>query len=318
MKHPKVAATGEILMDMTPAGEGLYQANPGGAPANVLVQLTRLGIPTAFIGKAGEDTFGGELKETLDRIGVDTKNLILDPKRPTTLAFVHLSESGDRSFSFYRKNSADLALEYGELDLSVLEHLEWLHFGSLSLVADPAKETTLRLLEEARSRGIRVSYDPNLRENLWDSQDHAREMILKGMEYADLVKISDEELEFLEGPGDLETGARSLMEKYSGIQLLLITRGSEGADLFTPSLHLHDDPMQVGVKDTTGAGDSFMGAFLNGIITSEQKIKDIASDQWVEILHFATRAASFVVTRNGAIPAMGSSKEIEEFFRTLG
>jgi len=310
MINTRVTALGEILMDMTPQGDFLYKANPGGAPANVLVQLSKLGMATAFIGKVGQDRFGEKLRDLLKEEGVNCDALYMDPVKPTTLAFVHLSDQGDRSFSFYRDQSADQALCKEEVPLELLESSDLLHFGSLSFTVEPMRSATFYFLDQGKKMGKMISYDPNLRENLWSNLQEAKSYILKGMAYADLVKISEEELYFLKGQVSIPQGAKALMQDFPQIQILLITRGAQGADLFTSSLHLHEEALDVPVVDTTGAGDSFLAGFLSGYLALDESVEQVSKEQWTEILHFANLTASLVITRKGAIPAMGDRNEI--------
>ena len=266
-----VTSLGEILIDFTPAGVSengniLFERNPGGAPANLAVAVSRLGGTSAFIGKAGDDMFGRFLKETLEREHVDGSGLILSAGSPTTLAFVDLMENGDRDFSFYRNNSADTLLKPGEVRFDHIKNSRFFHLGSLSLTHKSSKKATMAAVHGACSAGVNISYDPNLRLPLWKSPEEAKRSILSIMPYASVIKISDEEGTFITGEKDINKCAGMIINRYK-TPILLITRGSLGANSYFcgKSISL---PAYSGVKvlDTTGAGDAFLGAFLYAIL----------------------------------------------------
>lgn len=311
-----VTAIGELLIDFTPAGLSaeqypIFAQNPGGAPANVLASLSRLGRTTAFIGKVGDDQFGRSLKATLDRIGVSTQGLVMTDSCHTTLAFVHLDESGDRSFSFYRNPGADLLLESAELSYNLIDDCRIFHFGSVSMTADPARQATLAAVRYAREQDKVISYDPNLRLALWSSAETARTVILQAMQYADILKISQEELEFLTGENEPGRGAEQLRSQF-GIDLVLITLGPRGAYAQNRLGEVWSPAFDVRTIDTTGAGDAFTGAFLNQLLQTGKAPALLDIGELSACLSFANAAGSLATTRKGAIPALPTLAEIED------
>jgi len=311
-----VTALGELLIDFTPAGlsaahHPLFEQNPGGAPANVLACLARLGQKTAFIGKVGADQFGFSLKTVLEQAGINTKGLIQTEACHTTLAFVHLNKQGDRSFSFYRNPGADLLLETSEIPFDLIDDCRIFHFGSVSMTADPARAATLAAVRHAKEGGRLISYDPNLRLMLWPSPNQAREVIHSAMPWVDILKISDEELLFLTGEQDLARGATSLLDQYA-LQLVLITLGAKGAYARTQNAEARQPAYDVRTIDTTGAGDAFTGSFLYRLLQSGLSPTALSEDDLQLFLAFANAAGSLATTRAGAIPAMPTLKEIED------
>lgn len=311
-----VTALGELLIDFTPAGlsaghHPLFEQNPGGAPANVLACLARLDRQTAFIGKVGADQFGASLKTVLEQAGIGTKGLIQTDACHTTLAFVHLNEQGDRSFSFYRNPGADLLLETGEIPFDLIDDCRIFHFGSVSMTADPARSATLAAARHARERGRLISFDPNLRLMLWPSANQARAAIRSAMPWVDILKLSDEELLFLTGEQDLARGAASLLDQYA-LQLVLITLGAKGAYARTKNAEARQPAYDVRTIDTTGAGDAFTGSFLYQLLRSGLSPASLSEDYLHLFLAFANAAGSLATTRTGAIPAMPTLGEIED------
>jgi sugar/nucleoside kinase (ribokinase family) len=315
-----VTALGELLIDFTPAGlsgqgNPTFEQNPGGAPANVLAALSKLGCQTAFIGKVGTDQFGQFLKKTLDDVGVSTHGLVMTDTCNTTLAFVHLSPTGDRSFSFYRDPGADLLLEPAELPYQLIEDTEIFHFGSVSMTAEPSRSATLAAVRHARDQHKLVSYDPNLRLRLWKSPEAAKAGILSAMPLADMVKISEEELLFLTGETDLAKGAELIMDTY-GLKLVLITLGPGGAFAMNRQGQARKPTYDVKVVDTTGAGDAFTGGFLYRLIQSGKGPADLSAADLEEFLDFANAVGSLATTRKGAIPALPDLAAIEALRQT--
>lgn len=311
-----VVAIGELLIDFTPAGVNgtgaqLFARNPGGAPANVLAASSRLGAKTAFIGKVGNDGFGHFLKETLDEIDIDTRNLVMTDEVHTTLAFVQLDRFGDRSFSFYRKPGADMMLCEDELDLDLLRQTGILHFGSISLTDELCRCATLKAIQVAKDAGAVISYDPNYRAPLWNSQEEAVQQMKAGLDFADIVKLSEEELTLLTGETDLHAGARAI-QQY-GVSLVLITLGKKGAYY---RLGEHSNTLStydVHTIDTNGAGDAFTGAVHFGLKgKSVEEIRSLPIAELEEILDYANAVGSLVTSKNGAIPAMPFQKDVSE------
>ncbi len=309
-----VTAIGEVLIDFTPAGlsaqnNPLFEQNPGGAPANVLACLSKLGLSTAFIGKVGADQFGVFLKKTLDSVGVSTQGLVTTDRCGTTLAFVHLSETGDRSFSFYRDPGADLLLEPAELSYQLIDDCRIFHFGSVSMTGEPSASATLAAVRYAKDQGKIISYDPNLRLRLWSSPTTAKAGILSAMPLADIVKISEEELLFLTGETDLERGAQALIADYD-LQLVLITLGPDGAFACSRQGMGRRPTYDVKVVDTTGAGDAFTGGFLYQLLQSGKQPAELSSEDLDQFLAFANAVGSLTTTRKGAIPALPDAAAI--------
>lgn len=310
-----VVALGELLVDFTPAGISesgnvLFERNPGGAPANVVACLAKLGRRTGLIGKVGDDDFGRFLRQVLIDKGVSPQGLLLDPKEQTTLAFVHLQPDGERSFSFYRKPGADTRLRPEEIAQELLD-TRIFHFGSLSLTAEPARSATKAALRLVRDKNILVSYDPNLRPPLWPSLDEARGEMLDVMHMADLVKISLEELEFLTGSTDLEGASQSLQQDYD-LKMLLVTLGKDGCYYRLGDLCGHVPGFKVRSIDATGAGDAFLGAILFQIVRLDKDLAAWTADDLVASIRFANATGALATTKKGAIPAMPSLHEIKQ------
>jgi len=312
-----VIAVGELLIDFLPAGMtenglSLFSSNPGGAPANVLAMLAKLGAKTAFIGKVGKDGFGRFLKTTLDNAGIDTSNLLMSSTERTTLAFVHLDEKGERSFSFYRKHCADVNLNAGELNRKMLNSCRFLHFGSVSLTDEPSRTATLEAARIAKELGAIISYDPNYRPALWDNEQEAGKYMLEAMEYADLVKVSEEELLILTGCKDFSQGADKLLA--IGPSVIFVTCGEKGSYVFTKSCCANHGGYRVKAVDTTGAGDTFVGAMLWQLKDmSLEEISQICPEKWKELLAFSNAAGALVTTKKGAIPAMPDLDTVNAF-----
>jgi fructokinase len=316
-----IVALGESLIDFTPNGTnemGMLQfvRNPGGAPANVLAMFTKLGGKTAFIGKVGNDEFGKFLTATMKDAGIDVSAVAVSEEIPTTLAIVQLTESGDRSFSFYRKPGADIMLSADDLNKEMLTHCNVFHFGSVSLTDEPSKSATLKAAAIAKDSGAIISYDPNYRPLLWKSESEAKKVILEALKLADIVKVSYEEMVLLTGKQDLKAGAEELAQY--GAVLVIITMGSKGAYYHTKTSCALSNTYDVKTVDTTGAGDAFFGAMLWKLKgKSLDEISKISADEWNEILDFANAAGSLTTTKKGAIPAMPNLAEIEECMKKV-
>ena len=311
-----IVTVGEILIDLTYSerknGVPLYTANPGGAPANVAVAAARLGAQTAFIGKVGRDYFGEFLRQTLVDNGVDASGMLTDEDARTTMAVVSVSETGERSFSFYRRNCADVLLRSHEISLGMLADTHFLHFGSVSLTDEPSRSATVFAAEKAKEFGATVTYDPNYRANLWKSEAQAVEQMKSVLGKVDILKISDEELPLLTGTKDCEEGTRQLRERY-GIPLILLTLGADGAFYRRGEETGKADGFKVKVADTNGAGDTFFGAFLSRMAAlGIYRPADLSSEQLYESVRTANLAASITTSRHGAIPAMPDLKELDE------
>ncbi len=307
-----ITTIGEILIDLTQSGrteQGIprFDANPGGAPANLAVAAARLGARTAFIGRVGNDSFGDYLKRCLAENGVDVRGMSVDEKARTTLAVVALDERGERTFSFYRDPSADVNLSMEHVPMELLGGTKVLHFGSVSLTAEPARTATLEAAKTAKASGAIVSYDPNYRASLWPDEETAVRNMTEPLSMVDILKVSDEELPLLTGCTDPEKGSVRLAEK--GVRLVLVTLGAHGAfyrfDGHTG--HVPGVPCQMG--DTNGSGDTFFGAALSKLVKLSS-LDQLTVPELERILAFANKAASITTSRHGAIPAMPTLAEV--------
>ena len=266
-----VTAIGELLIDFTMNGQSgqgndLFEACPGGAPCNVLAMLNKLGRKTSFIGKVGEDQFGRLLKDTIEGLGIGTEGLIMDKEIRTTLAFVHTFPDGDREFSFYRKPGADMMLSEDEINLDMIRKSRVFHFGTVSMTDEPARTATKKALKTAKEAGCLITFDPNLRPPLWGSLDDAKEQIEYGFQYCDVLKISDNEIQFVSGKEDYDEGIRYLQEKYQ-IPLIFLTMGKDGSRAYYKDMRVERKGFAVKAIETTGAGDTFCGCAVNGVLT---------------------------------------------------
>ena len=311
-----VVALGELLIDFTEnglsnQGNGLFEACPGGAPCNVLAMLRKLNKSCAFVGKVGNDMFGTLLKHTIADAGINADHLILDPNIPTTLAFVKTFENGDRDFSFYRKPGADMMLTAEELPEETIAKAKIFHFGTLSMTHEGVRAATIKAVDLAKRGGALISFDPNLRPPLWDSLEEAKRQIAWGLSKCDILKIADNELEFMTGEMDFVKGAAILHAQYPNIKILNVTAGADGSysfygeeeHVFVPSFRLG------GTIETTGAGDTFCASVLNFVL--EHGIEGLTPDDRKNMLRFANAAAYIVTTRKGAIRAMPERSEVD-------
>lgn len=311
-----VTALGELLIDFTENGTSsqgnpMLEANPGGAPCNVLAMLQKLGKKTSFIGKVGNDQFGRMLKETIEMVGIDSGNLIMDEEIHTTLAFVHTFEDGDRDFSFYRNPGADMMLKKEEVRKERIVASKIFHFGTLSSTHEGCKEATRYAIQCAEDAGVLISFDPNLREPLWSNLEDAKREIAYGLERADIVKISDNEVVFMTGEEDYEKAAQILQETYQ-IPLLFVTLGKEGSRAYYKGMRVEAAPfIQENTIETTGAGDTFTGCVLSKILEAGG-INNLTEEQIYDMLTFANAGASLITTRRGALKVMPEKKEILE------
>ena len=315
MERYDVTALGELLIDFTEnglSGQGNYllEANPGGAPCNVLAMLAKLGKKTAFIGKVGDDFLGRHLRDVVSKAGIDTHSLFMDRDVPTTLAFVHTGPDGDRDFSFYRNPGADMMLTQDELPLDVIARSRIFHFGTLSMTHEGVREATCKAIGCAKENGAIISFDPNLRPPLWDSLDDAKAQIEYGMARCDVLKIADNELEFMTGETDFDRGAAILRSQYPNIRLFSVTAGAEGSYSYYGDKRVFAPACKLGgVIETTGAGDTFCASVLNFVL--DHGLKGLTEDNLTEMLRFANTAAYLVTTRKGAIRSMPERGEIE-------
>ena len=315
-KKYDVNALGELLIDFTEngiseQGNPMLEANPGGAPCNVLAMLQKLGKKTSFIGKVGNDQFGRMLKETIESVGIDSGNLIMDEEVHTTLAFVHTFEDGDRDFSFYRNPGADMMLKAADVQKERIEASKIFHFGTLSSTHETCREATRYALQCAKDASVLVSFDPNLREPLWRDLEDAKCEIAYGLGLADIVKISDNEVVFMTGEEDYEKAARILQEKYQ-IPLLFVTLGRDGSRAYYKDMRVEAAGfIQEHTIETTGAGDTFTGCVLSKIL-ERGGIEGLTETELKEMLVFANAGASLITTKRGALKVMPERVEIEQ------
>lgn len=318
MKQFDVTALGELLIDFTENGlsnQGNYllEANPGGAVCNVLAMLTKLGKKTAYIGKVGDDFLGRHLKEVVETVGIDTRNLLLDDQVHTTLAFVHTYPDGDRDFSFYRNPGADMNLRAEEVNEELIAQSKVFHFGSLSMTHPGVREATKKALRIAKEQGCLISYDPNLRPPLWNTLEEAKEQIAFGMTQCDIMKISDNEIQWFTGEEDFDAGIRILQETYH-IPLILLSMGRDGSRAYYRDLRVEAAPfLQKNTIETTGAGDTFCACVINYVL--EHGLEDLREEDLHEMLRYANAAASLITTRKGALRVMPQPEDVERLLR---
>lgn len=310
-----VAALGELLIDFTEngttaQGNPLMEANPGGAPCNVLSMLAKLGKRTEFIGKVGDDQFGRQLEAALKEVGIGTDGLKYDTTVPTTLAFVHTKEDGDREFSFYRNPGADVMLSEEDLEEEILKNCRIFHFGSLSMTDECCEKATKKALSIAKESGAVISFDPNLREMLWKTPGHAKKQITYGMQHCDILKISDNEIVWFTGKEDYEEGIRELQETYH-IPLILLSMGKDGSRAYCGNVMAQVPAvLNPHTVETTGAGDTFCACVLNYVL--EHGFRQYTENELEELLGFANAAASIITTKKGALRVMPAREEVEK------
>ena len=310
-----VIALGELLIDFTENGASaqgnpLLEANPGGAPCNVLAMLQKLGKRTAFVGKVGRDMFGAQLREAAEGAGICMDYLLEDTHVHTTLAFVKTFPNGDRDFSFYRDPGADMMLRSDELPLEAIKKARIFHFGTLSMTHPDVRFATRKAVTVAKEAGALISFDPNLRPPLWYDLEEAREQIAWGLSHCDILKIADNELEFMTGETDFDKGAAKLREQYPNIKVLNVTAGADGSYSYTGGRRVFVPSFRLGgTIETTGAGDTFCACVLNYVL--EHGADALSESQLTDMLRFANAAAYLVTTKKGAIRSMPEREEVE-------
>ena len=314
-KRFDVLALGELLIDFTENGQSeqgnpLLEANPGGAPCNVLAMLQKLGKRTAFIGKVGTDMFGAQLRQAAESAGICMDYLRVDNEVHTTLAFVKTFPNGDRDFSFYRDPGADMMLRADELPLHALENTRLFHFGTLSMTHPDVRFATRKAVTVAKNAGALISFDPNLRPPLWFDLEEAREQIAWGLSRCDILKIADNELEFMTGEKSFDRGAAGLRQNYPNIKVLNVTAGAEGSYSYYGNTRVFVPGFRLGgTIETTGAGDTFCACVINYVL--EHGIEKLNERQLTEMLRFANAAAYLVTTKKGAIRSMPEREQVE-------
>lgn len=314
MENYDVVALGELLIDLTQnglsaQGNPLLEANPGGAPCNVLALLTKLGHKTAFIGKVGKDGFGNQLQAALVETGISTEGLCWDEVVHTTLAVVHTFADGDRDFSFYRNPGADMRLTAGEVNMELIRQAKIFHFGTLSMTDEPVRSATYAAIAEAEKAGILRSFDPNLRPPLWRTLEEAKEQVLYGLAHCDILKISDNEIQWLTGLEDFDAGIRWIQKRFPKIRLILLSMGRDGSRAYAGETMAQVGGFTVNAIETTGAGDTFFGGILHHVL--KWGLREYTREELTQMLTFANAAAAIVTTRKGALRVMPEETEIK-------
>ena len=312
-----VVALGELLIDftengMSEQGNPLMEANPGGAPCNVLSMLTRFGKKVGFIGKVGNDGFGKMLAGAIAEQGIVTEGLCFDNDVHTTLALVLKLPNGDRDFAFYRKPGADMNLRAEEVNVDLIRSARLFHFGSLSLTDEPVRSATQKAIAVAEDAGLIITFDPNLREPLWDTLDQAKEQIAYGMRHAHVLKISDNEITWFTGKQDYEEGIRHLQETYPNLKLICLSMGPAGSRACYGNLRVEVPAfLQEKTIETTGAGDTFCACMLNMVL--DKGLDGLTAEDLRDMLETANAAASIVTTRKGALRVMPQLSDVHVF-----
>lgn len=317
----RLCGIGEALIDFIPDVKGQrlkdvpsFTRVAGGAPANVIGAVTKLGIPSKMLTKLGDDPFGDYIIDVLNDAGIDTSNIHRDQEGETALAFVSLAADGNRDFKFYRKNSADLRYSVEDIPEDILDDCGMIHFCSVDLVESPMKQAHKKLIDMAIEKGVKVSFDPNLRFSLWDDLDALKKTVNDFIPYADIIKISDEELEFITGKTDIKDAVPDLLSGRA--KYVIYTKGADGAEIYTKNGMAEAPGYSIDVRDTTGAGDSFIGAFLFCILRDEvEDLDSVSKDKLYEYLDFANAYAANTSTKEGALAAMATMDEIQEWIK---
>lgn len=319
-KQYDVVALGELLIDFTEngtSGQGnpVYEANPGGAPCNVLSMLNRLGHQTAFLGKVGNDIFGRQLRSTVESAGINVEGLLTDEDVRTTLAFVETKPDGDRDFSFYRNPGADMMLREEEVRDDIIAAGKIFHFGTLSMTNEPVRSATKHAIAVAKENGALISFDPNIREPLWKDMEEAKEQTAYGLSVCDILKISDNEIQWFSGKEDYTEGIRMLQQTYQ-IPLILLSMGRDGSRAYYKNMIVEVPAfLQKNTIETTGAGDTFGACCLHHIL--QYGLMELTEQQLKDMLTFANAAASIITTRKGALRVMPSLEEIQNYFESI-
>lgn len=320
-KKYDVVALGELLIDFTEnglseQGNPLLEANPGGAPCNVLSMLQKLGDKTAFIGKVGNDGFGHLLTKAVQEQGIDTTGLVYDNDVHTTLALVLKKENGDRDFAFYRNPGADMNLKEEEVNESLIASSSIFHFGTLSLTDESVKKATQKAVKVAKENGLTITFDPNLREPLWKSLEEAHEQVAWGLQQADVVKISDNEITWFTGMDNYDEGIAFLQKEYPNLKLICLSMGGDGSKVVYRDIHVaYPAFLQEATIETTGAGDTFCACMIHTVL--ENGIDHLDEEKLKEMLKFANAAASLVTTKKGALRVMPTKEEVETFIENF-
>lgn len=316
---PQIVTIGEVLIDFTEEKSNGniidYVQNAGGSPANVSVMTSKLGISSAFIGKTGKDMFGQYLESVLEKNNVNISGLILDGEHPTTLAFVKKGDDGNRDFLFYRNDSSDEKLEYHEVNLKLIDSCSLLHFGAFSLTKEPTRSTVIKVVEYAKNNNKLISYSPNWRPSLWNSNDEAIRIMQSVLPLCDIVKVSEKELQIITDSANLITAVAKLLRQ--GITIVCVTQGAKGCIIATKNGIQRFPTYRLDTIDTLGAGDSFLGAFLAKIIQCDKPIQELSREELEDIAHYANACGALSANKHGAIPAMPTHEEILQCIGTI-
>lgn len=310
MMNRKLVCMGELLIDFSQAGEGLYKANPGGGPANAACMAAKLGTDVSFIGQVGDDAFGRMLKDKLDREGVGTEGLNLTYEAPTTLAFVHLSPGGERSFSFYRHQSADTLLRPSESTRQMVRSADMFFCSTVMMAEGPSRESSFAFLNEARLSKVPVAFDPNVRINLYPAETEVKTMCRESIVYTDIFKASEEEIAFITGITDMDEAARYLQQEYPNLKIILVTLGERGTRVYFQKKAQTIPSFRVKTVDTTGAGDAFMGAFMAGVLSRTRHVETLSWEEICEIVRWSNAAGAITTTAPGAIDSQPSRQDL--------
>ena len=314
-----VTALGELLIDFAENGKSnqgnsMFEACPGGAPCNVLAMLQNLGRKTTFIGKVGADSFGEMLVDIVATVGIETKGIVKDEKVHTTLALIHTGKDGERQFSFYRNPGADMCLKETEVNYEMIRQSKVFHFGTLSMTDEPVRSATKQALQVAKEVGCIITFDPNLREPLWSALKEAKKQMEYGFEYCDVLKISDNEIQFVTECEDYDEGIHKLQERYN-IPLILLTMGKNGSRAYYKGIRVEREGYAVHTIETTGAGDTFCGCCIDSVL--QYGLDNLTEESLSQMLDFANAAAALVTTKKGALRAMPTKEEVDIFLQNI-
>lgn len=317
---PDVTCIGELLVDFVPTQKGVSLSNspafmkyPGGAPANLAVGLVRLGVPTAFIGRIGDDSFGHYLYDELKKIGVIPGGIVFDKQHKTRLAFVSQTSDDELNFEFWESRPADIQLRFSDVDLATLHRSKVIHVSSFLLLHEPARSSLIRIISESQIEGCFISFDPNIRLTLWQSESKAKQLMMKVVKFTHILRLNEQEALFLTGLDNIEDAAYRLIKM--GPRIVVITRGAHGCFFSTESVKGYVDGFSVDVVDTTGCGDGFLAGLLKGLLDSDLNIEDLTDDELHEICRYANAVGALVATKSGAITSLPERNTVEEFLK---
>jgi fructokinase len=322
LSKPDVTCIGEIIVDFVSTKKGVsltdapaFMKFPGGAPANLAVGLVRLGVPTAFIGRVGDDSFGQYLCNELRKIGVMSGGIVFDRQHKTRLAFVSLTPSGERFFEFWESQPADIQLRFSDVDLSTLRESKIIHISSFLLLKEPARSSLIQIISEFQGKECFISFDPNIRLNLWKTDTKAKMLMMKVVRFTHILRLNHQEATFLTGLSDIEDAAKQLL--HAGPEIVVITRGERGCYFRTKVVDGYADGFSVDAVDTTGCGDGFLAGLLHGLLRYDLKINELSKEELHEICRYANAVGALVATRPGAITALPDKESVKEFLEKM-